>query len=95
MTTADETRQLHAEVAQQLSARISDELLQVIDRYRHLDTEGPVFLRYVTLHAVVELLGHLLTEALDEDHDRAQAWATKTIDQLSLHVSTPASARPQ
>jgi hypothetical protein len=84
---AEDTR-----VANALREQVAKSVLDVLGRYQQIAGDhGPVFLRYVTLAALVEVLGTLLEDAIEADAERARPWARETLARLDAFVGQ----RPQ
>ena len=68
---------------------IGHELRNVLERHTtRLDADGhPRFGRYLALHAVTDVLGELLVEAIEADPERGRPWCQATLDHLALVVS--------
>lgn len=82
----------------QLSAQIQGELLRVVEQYtsRADETGQPVFGRWLNIHALIELTGHLMQRIIADaaSPDEARIKCLRLIDQLAGHVAPAVTARP-
>ena len=78
----------------QLVDQLERVLLATIARYTgRLEDAGPRFKRFLVLHALVDLTGQLMRDAITDNAEDARPRCKAMLDQVEFHISSAADRR--